>query len=37
MFQDKEGEETDKEDENIPENPAGDNTARGIRAKNVLI
>ena len=37
MFQDKEGEETDKEDENIPKNPVGDNTARGIRAKNVLI
>ena len=37
MFQDKKGEETDKEDENIPENPTGDNTARGIRAKNVPI
>ena len=37
MFQDKKGEEIDKEDENIPENPTGDNTARGIRAKNVLI
>ena len=37
MFQDKKGEEIDKEDENIPENPTGDNTARGIRAKNVPI
>ena len=37
MFQDKEGEEIDKEDENIPENSAGDKTAGGIKAGNLPI
>ena len=34
MFQDKEGEEINKKDENIPKNPAGDRTVGGIRVGN---
>ena len=37
MFQDKEGDETNKEDENILENPTGDRTIGGIRARNMPI
>ena len=37
MFQDKEGEETDKGEENILENSVGDRTVVGIRVGNVPI
>ena len=37
MFQDKEGYETNKGDENIPENLAGDRTAGRISAGNLTI
>ena len=37
MLQDKEREEIDKGEENIPENSVGDRTAIKIRARNVPI
>ena len=36
MFQDKEGEETDEEDENIPENLAGDKTTGENKGKKCV-
>ena len=37
MLHDKEREDTDKGEKNIPKNSAGDRTAIGIRARNVPI
>ena len=37
MFHDKEREDTDKGEKNIPKNSAGDRMAIGIRARNVPI
>lgn len=36
MFQDKKWEETNKGEENIPENSAGDMTVVEIRVRNIL-